>query len=218
MREVILDTETTGLDTSEGHRIIEIGAVEMENKVPTGRKYQQYINPQRQISQGAYRVHGISHDFLQDRPLFSEIADDFLDFIKDSTLVIHNAIFDMKFLNYELSLMKRPSIDHMHVVDTLTMARKKYPGQRASLDALCRRFKVDNSLRGYHGALLDAKLLAEVYVELCGGRQATFSMKQDSSMVKLDHKTTSNNKTPIIKPNNKEIEAHNTMIKKISNK
>ena len=216
MREIILDTETTGLDTSDGHRIIEIGAVEMKNKVLTGEKFHCYLNPERTISQGAYRVHGISNDFLQDRPLFSSIADEFLEFIKDSALVIHNAIFDMKFLNYELSLLKRPSIDNMNVVDTLTMARRMFPGQRASLDALCRRFKVDNSLRGYHGALLDAQLLADVYVELCGGRQASFSMKsKESQNVNLSNTKNQNIKTKVVEPSEEELKAHKAMMEKI---
>lgn len=219
MREIILDTETTGLDTSDGDRIIEIGAVEMVNKVLTGEKFHYYINPQRKISHGAYKVHGISNDFLQDRPLFSEVADKFLEFIEDSALVIHNAPFDMRFINYELSLMQKPSIDHIKVVDTLVMARKMFPGQRANLDALCRRFKVDNSLRGYHGALMDAKLLADVYVELCGGRQASFSMKSNSnknSALSSGNSSTQNLKTKVIKASDEELEAHKAMLEKIS--
>lgn len=218
MREIILDTETTGLDTSDGDRIIEIGAVEMVNKVLTGEKFHYYINPQRKISHGAYKVHGISNDFLQDRPLFSEVADKFLDFIEDSALVIHNAPFDMRFINYELSLMQKPSIDHMKVVDTLIMARKMFPGQRANLDALCRRFKVDNSLRGYHGALMDAKLLADVYVELCGGRQASFSMKSNSNQnasLSSTSASAQNFKTKVTKASDEEVKAHKAMMEKL---
>lgn len=218
MREIVLDTETTGLDTADGHRIIEVGAVEMINKVLTGKKFHYYVNPQRQISHGAYKVHGISNDFLQDRPLFKEIVQEFLDFIEDSALVIHNAVFDMKFINYELSLINMPSIDHMQVVDTLTMARKMFPGQRANLDALCRRFKVDNSLRGYHGALMDAKLLAEVYVELCGGRQATFSMKNVGENYSQTSDAQAKNftaKTKVIKPSDSELSAHEALISEL---
>lgn len=218
MREIVLDTETTGLDTSDGHRIIEVGALEMVNKVLTGNKFHYYVNPEREVSQGAYRVHGISNDFLQDRPLFKEVVDEFLDFIKDSSLVIHNAVFDMKFLNYELSLINRASIDHMNVVDTLTMARRMFPGQRANLDALCRRFKVDNSLRGYHGALMDARLLAEVYVELCGGRQGSFSMKKASDKQAGKSNRDSRNpaaKTKIIKPSSSELSAHEALVSEL---
>lgn len=220
LREIILDTETTGLDTADGHRIIEIGAVEMVNKVLTGEKFHYYVNPQRQISHSAYKVHGISNDFLQDRPLFSEIADEFLEFIEGGALVIHNAVFDMKFLNYELSLMQRPSIDNMHVVDTLLMARRMFPGQRANLDALCRRFKVDNSLRGYHGALMDAKLLAEVYVELCGGRQKSFEVTSSNKQSNKSKKGAPANhyKTPVVKPSEEELRAHEAMLTEISEK
>lgn len=218
MREIVLDTETTGLDTAEGHRIIEVGALEMVNKVLTGKKFHYYVNPEREISYGAYKVHGISNDFLQDRPLFKDIAEEFLEFIEGSSLVIHNAVFDMKFLNYELSLINRASIDHLNVVDTLTMARKMFPGQRANLDALCRRFKVDNSMRGYHGALMDARLLAEVYVELCGGRQGSFSIKKANNKLNSDDAKKAKNyssKTKVINPSAEELSAHNELISEL---
>lgn len=173
-REIILDTETTGLDPKSGHRIIEIGALEMYNRVLTGNEFQTYINPQRDVPAEAYRVHGIGTDFLKDFPLFEEIAQSFLEFIGDSKLVIHNAPFDIKFLNYELSRAKHRSIDMSNVIDTLPMARKKFPGAKANLDALCKRFKIDNSARTKHGALVDCELLSEVYVELTGGRQGSF--------------------------------------------
>lgn len=219
MREIILDTETTGLDPSDGHRIIEIGAVEMKNKVLTGAKFHFYINPERNVPQEAYRIHGISTEFLKDRPLFAAIANDFLQFIEGSSLVIHNAAFDMKFLNHELSRIGMASIDHLTIIDTLTMARRMFPGQKANLDALCRRYKVDNSLRGYHGALKDARLLAEVYIELCGGRQSSFAMtsNNNSQSSKIQAQTQNNilKKTVTIKPTEEELRLHLELKNKI---
>ena len=177
IREIILDTETTGLSPKDGHRIVEIGALEMVNKVLTGKQFHYYINPERSMSSEAYRVHGISEEFLKDKPLFKDVVEDFLEFIKEDSLVIHNAPFDIKFLNYELSLVNKIQLELLNAIDTLPMARKKFPGARASLDALCKRFKVDNSARQFHGALKDAELLAGVYVELTGGRQSSFSMQ-----------------------------------------
>lgn len=181
LREIVLDTETTGLNPYEGHRIVEIGALEMVNKVLTGNKFHFYINPQRDMPNEAYKIHGISSDFLRDKPVFQEVADEFLEFIKDGKLVIHNAPFDIKFLNYELSLLNLPSLELSEAIDTLIIARKNYPGARVNLDALCKRFKIDNSSREFHGALLDAALLAEVYVELTGGRQTSFVINSISS-------------------------------------
>lgn len=172
MREIVLDTETTGFEPEEGHRIVEIGAIELLNHLPTGRFYHQYINPERPMPKEAFEVHGLGDDFLRDKPRFAEIAQDFLEFIgPDSRLVIHNASFDMKFINAELSWVNLPPIPMDRAVDTLTMARRKFPGAPATLDALCRRFGIDNSAREKHGALLDSELLAEVYLELMGGRQ-----------------------------------------------
>jgi DNA polymerase-3 subunit epsilon len=171
MREIVMDTETTGLDPFDGHRIVEIGGVELENHVPTGRTYHQYINPQRDMPTEAFDVHGISADFLSDKPLFAQIAQEFLDFVKDAVLVIHNAPFDMKFLNAELGWVGLPKLPAAQALDTLGMARKRFPGSPSSLDALCRRFGIDNSNRTLHGALLDSEILAEVYLELIGGRQ-----------------------------------------------
>lgn len=177
MREIVLDTETTGFEPSEGHRIVEIGAVELVNLMPTGRTYHQYINPQRPMPQEAYQVHGLGDEFLADKPRFAEVAQAFLDFIgTDSRLVIHNASFDMKFLNAELGWLNLPPIAGDRAVDTLLIARRKFPGSPASLDALCRRFGVDNSAREKHGALLDSEILAEVYLELLGGRQPDFGL------------------------------------------
>ena len=171
MREIVLDTETTGFEPSEGDRIVEIGAVELFNHLPTGRTYHQYINPERNMPEAAFNVHGLSEEFLSTKPLFKDIAQDFIDFIKDSKLVIHNASFDMKFLNAELKWVNRPALPNNQAIDTLAIARRKFPGSPASLDALCRRFGIDNSSRTLHGALLDSKILAEVYLELVGGRQ-----------------------------------------------
>lgn len=171
MREISLDTETTGFKPEEGHRLIEIGCVEMINHVATGRYHHVYINPERLVPPDATAVHGLTDEFLADKPVFLTVAQAFRDFIGDDTLVIHNAAFDMAFLNWELVLAGFPKLTNP-VVDTLTMARRKFPGAPATLDALCRRFNVDNSGRTYHGALLDAQLLADVYLELMGGRQA----------------------------------------------
>ena len=176
MREIVLDTETTGFEPTEGHRIVEIGAVELYNHMPTGRTYHQYINPKRTMPKEAFEVHGLGDDFLRDKPLFAGIAQAFLDFIADAPLVIHNASFDMKFLNAELALANMPSLPTTRAVDTLLIARKKFPGSPASLDALCRRFNIDNSMREKHGALLDSEILAEVYLELVGGRQPDFGL------------------------------------------
>lgn len=176
MREIVLDTETTGFNPEEGDRIVEIGAVELERHVPTGRTYHQYINPQRSMPQEAFEVHGLGDDFLRDKPLFKDIAQDFIDFIGDAKLVIHNAAFDMKFLNAELGWVNRPLLPMEQAIDTVAMARKKFPGSPASLDALCRRFGIDNSSRTLHGALLDSEILAEVYLELIGGRQPDFAL------------------------------------------
>lgn len=176
MREIVLDTETTGFDPVEGDRIVEIGAVELRNHMPTGKTYHQYINPQRAMPTAAFEVHGLGDDFLKDKPVFKDIAQQFLDFIGDSQLVIHNASFDMKFLNHELKTVGLTPIPMARATDTLLIARNKFPGSPASLDALCRRFGVDNSAREKHGALLDSEILAEVYLELIGGRQPDFTL------------------------------------------
>jgi len=171
MREIVLDTETTGFDPDQGDRIVEIGAVELFNHLPTGRTFHKYLNPERAMPADAFAVHGLGDDFLRDKPLFKSLAQEFLDFIGDATLVIHNASFDMKFLNAELKWVGLPQLPIGRALDTVALARNKFPGASASLDALCRRFGVDNSAREKHGALLDSELLAEVYLELIGGRQ-----------------------------------------------
>ncbi|MCX7558242.1 DNA polymerase III subunit epsilon [Sulfitobacter sp. F26204] len=176
MREIVLDTETTGFDPESGDRIVEIGAVELIGHVATGKTYHQYINPERSMPQEAFEVHGLGDDFLRDKPRFAQIGRAFLDFIGDSKLIIHNAAFDIKFLNAELKWMQLPQIPWEQAIDTLAIARKKFPGSPASLDALCRRFNIDNSSRTLHGALLDSEILAEVYLELIGGRQPDFAL------------------------------------------
>lgn len=172
MREIVLDTETTGFDAEKDDRIVEIGAIELFNHLPTGRTFHVYINPERSMPKEAFEVHGLGDDFLRDKPKFAQIVQDFVDFIADDArLVIHNASFDMKFLNAELRRAGFPVLPWSRALDTLALAREKFPGAPASLDALCRRFGVDNSNRELHGALLDSELLAEVYLELIGGRQ-----------------------------------------------
>ncbi len=176
MREIVLDTETTGFEPEAGDRIVEIGAVELWNHLPTGKTYHQYINPERSMPKEAFEVHGLGDEFLSDKPVFSQIGQAFLDFAQDSKLIIHNAAFDMKFLNAELGWIGLPKLPWEQALDTLAIARKRYPGSPASLDALCRRFGIDNSSRTLHGALLDSEILAEVYLELIGGRQPDFAL------------------------------------------
>ena len=187
MREVVLDTETTGFDAVGGDRLVEIGCVELINHVPTNRTFWKYINPERDMPLAAFQVHGLSAEFLSDKPKFAEVADALLEFVGDSPLIIHNAEFDMKFINVELERAGRPTIPFARAIDTVAMARKKFPGAPASLDALCKRFSIDNSNRTLHGALLDAQLLADVYLELMGGRQAGLVLTEEITVsVDLD--------------------------------
>ncbi len=217
MREIILDTETTGLNPFEGHRIIEIGCLEMVDKVLTGREFHCYINPQRDVPQEAYRIHGISSEFLIDKPLFSNIADEFLSFIDGATLVIHNARFDIGFINHELSRLGKVALDLGEVVDTLTMARKAFPGARANIDALCKRFKIDNTMRTKHGALLDAQLLAEIYVELTGGRQRSFILSEVANAKNAiqDDVMQYQGNNVIVTPNLEELKLYEEFIDKL---
>jgi len=181
MREIVLDTETTGFRQNDGDRIVEIGCIELVNHVATGNSYHQYVNPERLMPEGAFNVHGLSSEFLADFPVIAKIIDQFIGFIGEETpLIIHNAEFDMGFLNAELKSLNKPLIPMSRCVDTVKMAREKFPGAPASLDALCRRFSIDNSGRKLHGALLDAQLLSEVYLELIGGRQPDFEMTADN--------------------------------------
>ena len=183
MREIVLDTETTGLDPATGDRIVEIACVEIVNTVATGETFHVFIDPQRDMPEEAFRVHGLSSEFLTGKPLFEQVADDFLSFIGEAPLVIHNAEFDMRFINAELTRCKRSSLSMDRVIDTLGLARRKHPGSPNSLDALCARYRIDNSRRTKHGALLDSELLAEVYVELVGGRQAALVLASDIKVV-----------------------------------
>lgn len=181
MREIVLDTETTGLDPARGDRIVEIGCVEIVNRFLTGRVFHRYMNPERAMNPEAFAIHGLSDAFLADKPVFREIADEFLAFIGEDALVIHNASFDTNFLNHELKRLKLGPIDPTRVIDTLTLARRRHPGQQNSLDALCARYGIDNSRRTKHGALLDAEILAEVYAELSGGKQSSLGLGEFGS-------------------------------------
>ncbi|PRY91601.1 DNA polymerase III subunit epsilon [Donghicola tyrosinivorans] len=218
MREIVLDTETTGFDPEQGDRIVEIGCVELYNHMPTGETYHVYINPERPMPEEAFKVHGLGDDFLRDKPKFAEVGQSFLDFVRDAKLVIHNASFDMKFLNAELRWMNLPQLPMSQALDTLEIARKRFPGAPASLDALCRRFAIDNSSRTLHGALLDSEILAEVYLELIGGRQPDFGLAT------VDHSTGANGEVwrPRPRPNplpsrisEKEAAAHAEFVAKL---
>lgn len=218
-REIILDTETTGFEPEEGHRLVEIGCLELVNHLPTGKTFQAYFNPLREVPIEASRIHGLTTEFLKDKPLFAEKVDAFLEFIGDATLVIHNAEFDMKFINHELKAVGFKAIPMSRVIDTLPMARQKFPGQPANLDALCRRFNIDNSERKFHGALLDSELLAEVYLELIGGRQHGLGLgaevaEQQSKSLNAKIKR---QKRPLrhFEPSNDELKAHGELLGKI---
>jgi len=221
MREIVLDTETTGFEPSEGHRIVEIGAVELFNHLPTGRTWHEYLNPERPMPSEAFEVHGLGDDFLRDKPLFASVATGFLAFIGDARLVIHNAAFDLKFLNAELTRVGRPTLPPTRAIDTLMIARQKFPGSPATLDALCRRFSVDNSGREKHGALLDSEILAEVYLELIGGRQPDFGLSPDqqrSTKTAIQSETWRPHPRPApLAPRltATEVQAHQTFIGKI---
>jgi DNA polymerase-3 subunit epsilon len=218
-RTVVLDTETTGVNPDEGHRIVEIGAVELIDGIATDREFHAYINPCRSMPIEAFNVHGLSAEFLRDKPLFDAIVDDFLAFIGDSPLVIHNAAFDMRFLNAEMKRCGRPLLDESRAIDTLAIARQRFPGQQANLDALCRRFGIDITHREKHGAIKDARLLAEVYLELNGGRQRKLDLKFARSSKELMERA------PIgarivpapIPPTEEEFEAHAKLIARLKN-
>lgn len=222
MREIVLDTETTGLDPRD-HRIIEIGALEMINHVPTGKTYHVYINPERDVEADAAAIHGITTEMLQDKPVFADIVDDFMTFIGDSSLVIHNAKFDMGFINEELKRLGQAELPMERAIDTLAMARRKFPGGQASLDALCRRFGIDNSHRDLHGAMVDTDLLADVYIELIGGRQPdlAFTAEAAASPAAEDHlpvaKATSARIPRPHSPSDEELAAHAAFVEQLSN-
>ncbi len=223
MLEIVLDTETTGMDPQDGHRLIEIGCVELKNHLPTGRGLQLYINPERDIPADATAVHGITNEFVADKPVFSEVYNEFIDFIGDSKLIIHNAEFDMKFLNWELKNVGYPGLKWSRIIDTLAIARKKFPGSPANLDALCRRFEIDNTARTYHGALLDSELLAEVYLELIGGRQHGMGLdvenksnRASSSYTDLKKMKKPIREARIFKASEADEKAHQAMVEKLS--
>jgi DNA polymerase-3 subunit epsilon len=218
MREIILDTETTGLDPDAGHRVVEIACLEVVNLVPTGRHYQTYLNPDRDMPEEARAVHGLTSDFLADKPRFTEVVEDFLNFIAEDPLIIHNAPFDLKFLNAELASLERPPILPERAVDTVRLARSRFPGAQANLDALCRRFEIDNSARTFHGALLDCELLAEVYLELRGGRQPGFALdgrKAEAAPGRAE--TRQQRPARPHAPSPEEERAHVTMLESIDN-
>ena len=216
MLEVILDTETTGLSTAEKHRIVEIGCIELDNQIPTKKIFHEYLNPQRSVSEDAYKVHGYSDKFLSDKKTFSEIAENFLNFLKNKKIIIHNAPFDLSFLNYEFKLIDRKGIDTQNVIDTLEIARQKYPGSQNSLDALCKRFNIDNSIRKKHNALVDCQLLKEVYINLVDQKEPKLNLENDKI---LDSKFANqinkkkNNSKIIVKPNNDELKLHRNYLK-----
>ena len=223
MRQIVLDTETTGLSTAQGHRVIEIGCVELINRRMTGREYHRFLNPERDIDEGAERVHGISRADLEGQPRFADIADELLEFLKDSELVIHNAEFDVGFLEHELQLMAhpRPEIaNHALVLDTLTLAREMHPGQRNSLDALCKRYDVDASRRDVHGALIDAELLARVYLAMTGGQTALSLDEEDSDQVAFGEESLVRPRRNdldliVLRAKDEELAAHEAMLDKM---
>ncbi len=216
MLEVILDTETTGLSIIEKHRIVEIGCIELENQIPTNKIFHEYLNPQRSVSEDAYKIHGYSDDFLSDKKTFSEIAESFLKFIKDKKIIIHNAAFDLSFLNYEFRLINQKAINKNNIIDTLEIARLKYPGSQNSLDALCKRFNVDNSKREKHNALIDCQLLKEVYINLVDQKEPKLNLvnaeipdlKFKDNLIKKN-----NNSRNIVKPSSVELELHRNYLK-----
>ena len=219
MREIVLDTETTGFDPKTGDRIVEIGAVELMGHMATGKTFHEYINPERGMPDEAFQVHGLGDDFLRDKPKFAAVGQAFLDFVGDSKMIIHNAAFDMKFLNFELAKMGLRQLPWEQAVDTLAIARKKFPGSPSSLDALCRRFGIDNGARTLHGALLDSEILAEVYLELIGGKQPDFGL---STRVEPKQGEVSTEWTPRRRPaplpnriTEKEIAAHAEFVGKL---
>ena len=219
MRKIALDIETTGLDFQKGHRIVEIGCVELQENFPTGRIWQKYINPQRNMPQEAYEIHGLTEEFLEEKPIFKDVAKDFLDFIDSSELIIHNARFDLPFINHELEIINFEKIEMSKVLDTLVSARQLFPGMPVSLDALCKRYKIDNSKREKHGALLDAELLAEVFLEMQGGRQKGIDLKtgfdNSRNKEKIVNKFLYSKK--IYQLTNEELNSHKNILKKITN-
>ena len=211
MKEIVLDTETTGISVKDGHRIVEIGCIELDNLIPTQNKFHCYLNPERKVSEKAFDIHGYSDEFLSKQKKFSEVVNDFLEFIKDKRLIIHNAEFDLAHLNNELNLFGKNNIQN-EIVDTLTLARDKYPGSQVSLDALCKRFRIDNSRRTHHTALIDCDLLAKVYINLLDQKEPTLDLKQN---LDIEESQSSKNKyyKKVILPTNEEIKKHEQYLK-----
>ena len=225
MKQIILDTETTGLEPKQGHRIIEIGCIELVNRRETNRNFHQYINPERDVDDGAFNVHGLSNEFLQNKSRFADIAQEFIDFIKDSELIIHNAPFDTGFINAELKLLGKKwgrVEDYCMVFDTLVLAREKHPGQKNNLDALCKRYEVDNSQRDLHGALLDAQILLDVYLKMTGGQTDLSFDSVEPLSEKKDKREelTGSNKSSLIvvEPSESEIEQHHLFLESVKEK
>ena len=216
MLEVILDTETTGLSTKENHKIVEIGCVELNNLIPTNKIFHVHINPKRAVSEDAYKIHGYSDEFLSDKKTFSEIAQNFINFLKNKKIIIHNAPFDLSFLNYEFRLINQEGIDEKNVIDTLEIARQKYPGSQNSLDALCKRFNIDNSKREKHTALVDCQLLKEVYINLIDQKEPKLDL-QSTTIPDLKFNDSSvkknNNSRKIVRPSSVELKLHKDYLK-----
>ena len=215
MLEVVLDTETTGLSTTEKHRIVEIGCIELNNQISTNKIFHSYVNPQRSVSKDAYKIHGYSDEFLSDKKTFSEISEDFLNFIKNKKIIIHNAPFDLSFLNYELKLINQKPINKENVIDTLEIARSKYPGSQNSLDALCKRFNIDNSKREKHNALIDCHLLKEIYINLVDQKAPKLNLEtgQIINPILNDKIGKKNTYRKIIKPSEDELQLHKKYLK-----
>ncbi len=218
MREIVLDTETTGLDPAAGHRIVEVAGLELNNHLPTGQYFQRYLNPERDMPAEAERIHGLSEGFLRKHPVFSEIARDLVEFLGHSTLIIHNATFDVGFLNAELERVGMPDLGGRDVVDTVALARQRFPGAQVNLDALCRRFNIDTSARNFHGALLDCELLAQVYLELVGGRQPGLALnaKRPASAKSSAHQPVER-KSRVHENSAEELAAHAAMLDRMTN-
>ena len=218
MREIVLDTETTGLDPKLGHRIVEIGAIELINHIPTDNIYHCYINPQREVDQGAFEVHGLSVQFLSQFEIFENVVDEFNAFIKDDPLIIHNAPFDIGFLNSELLAIRHNTIDKNRIIDTLPMARRKFPGAQVNLNALCRKYNIDNSHRNLHGALVDADLLASVYLELIGGKQPGLSLANERKEQSITEPLVQKERMKrVFAVNGAELEAHSKLVDSLTN-
>ena len=214
MKEIVLDTETTGLSIKDGHRIVEIGCIEIEDLIPTKNIFHCYINPERKVSESAIKVHGYTDEFLADKQKFADIADDFLKFIEGKKIIIHNAEFDISHLNNELSLINKGKILKENVIDTLEIARNKFPGSSISLDALCKRFRIDNSKRSYHTALIDCELLSKVYINLIDQKEPFFQFKKNIDSNVLQNTEEISYSKKVIKPSTKELEDHQEFLKR----